>query len=411
MADESTESIQYDDDCLRYFAQQLRKSGRFDVNEFQTSTPVRSQGARQKTYSVTPTPVREYIRESLGTYVPRKTAPSEDQPRSSLPEPQSKTPYVPRASALPTSPFLGGRVDYLSSRIPELPKFSGDEKGAGNVFEVWKYDVNCLIDEGMYPLHTIREAIRKSLKGTARGVLLHLGEYASILDILTELEGIYGNVQSSEKLKEQFYNECQKPDESVAEYSLRLERLLSRVPDLIDRGVREEMLKNRLWSGLRDPALRNVSRYLFQKEINYNTLRKQLRAIEEDLKSSVSSSSKNVIDMNPGTLVNAPVSSTGIPVNQDSKAGVAEAKQFVSNVESRVLKQLEIMTAQMTRMETKLGSLEKDIQELRRTKADKVDDRGGSWRGKGNNFRADEPAKKEGKVEDLNSKGPPSQGR
>jgi hypothetical protein len=62
-------------------------------------------------------------------------------------------------------------------------------------------------------------------------------------------------------------------------------------------------------------------------------------------------------------------------------------------------------------METKLGSLEKDIQELRRTKADKVDDRGGSWKGRSNNSRADEPARKEGKAEDLNSKGPPSQGR
>lgn len=69
---------------------------------------------------------------------------------------------------------------------------------------------------------------------------------------------------------------------------MRLERLLSRVPGVIDKQSRDAMLKNRLWSGLRDPELRNMSRYKFEKEIDFNKLRRELRSMEEDLKISAS---------------------------------------------------------------------------------------------------------------------------
>ena len=43
------------------------------------------------------------------------------------------------------------------------------------------------------------------------------------------------------------------------------------------------MLRNRLWSGLRSPELRNVSRYKFETVADFNSLRKELRVIEQDL--------------------------------------------------------------------------------------------------------------------------------
>jgi hypothetical protein len=67
-------------------------------------------------------------------------------------------------------------------------------------FDLWRYEINCLIRNGVYPEHILLESIRKSLKGKAHTVLLHLGEDASVQDILSELEGIYGNVSSGEKL-------------------------------------------------------------------------------------------------------------------------------------------------------------------------------------------------------------------
>ena len=284
---------------------------------------------------------------------------------------------------------------FSSMKVPKLSEFSGE--GASE-FEIWKYDVNCLINEGVYPTHIIREAMRRSLKGVARGVLLHLGESASVIDILTELEGVYGNVRPVEKLKEMFYSESQREGESVADYSLRLERLLSLVPETLDRYSRNEMLKNRLWSGLRDQELKNVSRYLFEKIVDFNTLRRELRAIEEDLRSQKVSRTEKKLEVKT-------------PDMEKGKVEVAEAKQFVSLVESQILKQMEALTKQMSRMESKLGELDKEVKEFKRSQ------RRSPWRSQENKkevgIQSSVPTSTSVETKDsaLNSKGPLSQGR
>lgn len=85
-----------------------------------------------------------------------------------------------------------------------------------------------MIRNKFYPERIIFESIRKSLKGKARTVLLHFGEVASVQDILSEVEGIYGNVSSGERLKDQFYCAQQLPSKSVADHSLKLEQPLSK---------------------------------------------------------------------------------------------------------------------------------------------------------------------------------------
>ena len=72
-------------------------------------------------------------------------------------------------------------------------------------FEVWKFELNCLIRKGMHPNSLILLAIRKSLRGKSRDNLLALGENATPSDILNELEGIYGICSSKEVLLQQFY--------------------------------------------------------------------------------------------------------------------------------------------------------------------------------------------------------------
>lgn len=213
--------MEYSQDDLEFFAAKLRKPGRYQVNSL-TSTP----GAEaQETFNDTPTHVREYNRKMAATLPNLETDSASKQPdptSSQLPTYSPATPPHTPPSSWYSCPNSSGisRLDYIHPRIPELPPFSGDGKSNTNMFEIWRYDVNCFTDEGVYPT-PIREAIRKSLKGTARGVLLHLGENETISDILTELEGVYGNVQSSERLNEQFYSEHQQPDESIADYSLR----------------------------------------------------------------------------------------------------------------------------------------------------------------------------------------------
>lgn len=65
---------------------------------------------------------------------------------------------------------------------------------------------------------------------------------------------------------------------------------------------------------------------------------------------------------------------------------MTEAQQNLTTVYSKVMKHLQEMTKQMKRMESKLGNIEKDIQFLKKTKADKVDDRRPCWSGQSNAY-------------------------
>ena len=158
-------------------------------------------------------------------------------------------------------------------------------------FEVWKFELSCLIKEN-YPDSLILQSIRKNLRGKAREILLTLGETAKPSDTLNELKGIYGNVSTSEVLLQQFYIEFQHKDESVADYSIRIENLLRKATRsrTISDEIRNEMLCSKLWNGLGDPLLKTSSRYTYETEKDFNQVRKKLRAIELDL--SVSSTTK-----------------------------------------------------------------------------------------------------------------------
>ncbi|XP_052799847.1 uncharacterized protein LOC128231276 [Mya arenaria] len=264
-------------------------------------------------------------------------------------------------------------VPVSSVKVPKLPEFSGEAVVGGVEFDVWKYDLKCLLRSQVYPAHTILEAIRRSLKGKARLVLLHLGELATVGDILSELEGIYGNVHSTEKLKEQFYSAKQEVNESVADYSLRLEQLLSTSNLQLDPHSKNDMLRNRLWSGLRSPELRNVSRYKFESVSDFNTLRKELRVIEQELGSVVSV--KPVGNKQPTETVG----------------------QHMSVVEHKMLQQLQELSTQMKQLSTRMGKLEE------------MSSKPGQGRGgpKSGSYSGNSSNSKPG---DLNKKGPQSNG-
>ena len=75
----------------------------------------------------------------------------------------------------------------------------------------------------------------------------------------------------------------QQVNETVADYSLRLEQLLRHSSLHFDQETKDEMLRNRLWSGLTDKELKNAGRYKFETIRNFNLLRKELRKIELEL--------------------------------------------------------------------------------------------------------------------------------
>lgn len=170
---------------------------------------------------------------------------------------------------------------------PRLPVFSGEAKGETS-FDVWKFEVKCLLREQLYPELIIVQCMRNALKGQARNTLLTLPETATPVQIIEKLEGIYGNVYSNETLLQTFYTQKQEDGQSVAEYGMKLENILQKAFEKgkLSQEVRSDMLRTRFWSGLRDPALKNATRYKYDTIKNFDELRKEVRAIELELELS-----------------------------------------------------------------------------------------------------------------------------
>ena len=183
-----------------------------------------------------------------------------------------------------------------SSLRPRFPIFSGEPKSETS-FDVWKFEVQCAIREGTCSEALILQSIRSSLKGKARSLLLTLPPKAGPNRIIDKLDGVYGNVYPSEQLVQQFYAAKQEPNESVADYGMRLEGLLQ---TCIDRGdispiSRNEMLRTKLWSGLSNEGLRNASRYKYDTITDFDKLRIELRTIELDMHPSAPAPNANPV--------------------------------------------------------------------------------------------------------------------
>jgi hypothetical protein len=135
--------------------------------------------------------------------------------------------------------------------------------------------------------------------------LLTLPESASPIHINDTLEGIYGNVYSRDTLLLSFYAEKQLNGQSVAEYGMKLESILQKVYDtgILIPQVRNDMLRAKFWSGLRDSALKNATRYKYDIIKNVDELRKEVRADELELEISGASKPENIATHQPLSAV------------------------------------------------------------------------------------------------------------
>ena len=129
---------------------------------------------------------------------------------------------------------------------PNVPKLNE------NQFEEWKLEVEVMMKSGMYCDDILKQAIRNSLTGNTRKILLTVKSNATTKDILKKLESVYGNVRTAESVIEEFYATKQTREESVSAWGLHLEGL---VQTAIEKGAlledqREDMLKNRFWKYL-----------------------------------------------------------------------------------------------------------------------------------------------------------------
>ena len=178
----------------------------------------------------------------------------------------------------------------VSIQIPQqlrLATFSGEEptpKGEVS-YLVWQYEIKCLMREKSHNQSTILHAVRRSLKGIAGRTLLSLGENVTLLQILEKLDGIYGVVYSGEAIMQQFYTESQQAGESAAVWACRIEDLLQRAVEKghVTATAKNDMLRNKFWTGLKDDQLKNASRHKYDTIKEFGELLKEVRKIEQEL--------------------------------------------------------------------------------------------------------------------------------
>ena len=113
---------------------------------------------------------------------------------------------------------------------------------------------------------------------------MRLGLKASIQEILHKMDGLYGKVATEGTLLTQFYAAQQHDKEDVTSWSCRLEEIIQGVhaQGLISRGTMFEMLRSKLWTGLRDEKLKNATRYKYDMIKDYDELVIAIRRVEQE---------------------------------------------------------------------------------------------------------------------------------
>ena len=89
-------------------------------------------------------------------------------------------------------------------------------------------DVNCLIRQG-WPEGMVLTTIKRTIKGQAQELVLHMGESASLSDILQCFEMMFGDVNPPHVLLAQFYAAEQGANESITEWYARLKDIVSKI--------------------------------------------------------------------------------------------------------------------------------------------------------------------------------------
>lgn len=168
---------------------------------------------------------------------------------------------------------------------PRLSTFSGDPTAkADAAFDLWKYEVECLLLEGVHSEETVKQAIRKSLRGNAARVVMREGTDASCQQIIGSLEAIYGLVETGDHLMAEFFSVTQDKDEDVSSWSIRLSGLLETASEqgpFIEPDKRANMLRDRFWSGLKQ-HLKDGSRHKHDAGVPLRELRDVVRRLERE---------------------------------------------------------------------------------------------------------------------------------
>nr|ATA66762.1 Gag [Haliotis discus hannai] len=147
-----------------------------------------------------------------------------------------------------------------------------------------------------YSSKIVAEAVRRSLRGRAARVAMHVDKDAPLKTLISKLASVFGDVHTEHNIMSQFYTAKQGDEESVAEWSCRLEDILSQGVTLgkVQPGQTEDLLRTTLWTGLRS-QLRDLTSHKFDQGGHW-VPPFYLGGWKPDLKEEGTMGSKNVAD-------------------------------------------------------------------------------------------------------------------
>lgn len=171
--------------------------------------------------------------------------------------------------------------------VPKIPQFSGDDPPQkGDVtYAEWRFEIKCLEGDPDISSNLLLQSIRRSLRGTARKMLISLGEKASLVDILTKLDSLFGEVSTNGMILQEFFNAYQMPNEGVTAFGCRLESMIQSAVECgyLDRDCKNGYLKEKFWTCLRSDGLKAQTRHKFETIERYEDLLKEVRKVEREL--------------------------------------------------------------------------------------------------------------------------------
>lgn len=91
--------------------------------------------------------------------------------------------------------------------------------------------MQCLIGDPDIKTNLLIQSIRRSLRGTAKTMLIPLGEKAGVKQILDKLDIFFGEIANNGMIMQEFFNAFQLPSENVTSFGCRLETMLQNAID------------------------------------------------------------------------------------------------------------------------------------------------------------------------------------
>ena len=134
----------------------------------------------------------------------------------------------------------------------------------------------------------ILTAIKRSIKGPAQEMVLHMGKSASVSDILNRFSMMFGDVDPPHMLLARFYSAKQMVNESITEWYTRLQDMASRVmkkdSTLINPNNYDMTVNTQFWTKLHDVNVKNALPHKFDSVAGSPNFMIEARRVKSEFK-------------------------------------------------------------------------------------------------------------------------------